>query len=204
MKSMSDHYSAVQLRTDRWNALQQATAALVREPSGRPAIASVKRIGELFEALEVIEPYWAFPGLAAFDAMRRQFEHKNYDDLNFSVRRATRALASGAYRRRTIPLDRDDSETEENEDEAMLSPEARALSKPYFEVLIVDGVSDHQARWMRSNMHDMRRTEDGFIYEAVVVPSLEDALIGILFNHNIQAVVVRPRAGRLSDHRQIR
>tara|TARA_R110002126_G_scaffold201487_1_gene349113 strand:- start:27847 stop:30585 length:2739 start_codon:yes stop_codon:yes gene_type:complete len=192
MKSMSDHYSAVQLRTDRWNALQQATAALVREPSGRPAIASVKRIGELFEALEVIEPYWAFPGLAAFDAMRRQFEHKNYDDLNFSVRRATRALASGAYRRRTIPLDRDDSETEENEDEAMLSPEARALSKPYFEVLIVDGVSDHQARWMRSNMHDMRRTEDGFIYEAVVVPSLEDALIGILFNHNIQAVVVRP------------
>ena len=192
MKSMSDHYSAVQLRTDRWNALQQATAALVREPSGRPAIASVKRIGELFEALEVIEPYWAFPGLAAFDAMRRQFEHKNYDDLNFSVRRATRALASGAYRRRTIPLDRDDSETEENEDEAMLSPEARALSKPYFEVLIVDGVSDHQARWMRSNMHDMRRTEVGFIYEAVVVPSLEDALIGILFNHNIQAVVVRP------------
>ncbi|MDF2371318.1 MAG: ornithine decarboxylase [Rhizobiaceae bacterium] len=192
MKSMSDHYSAVQLRTDRWNALQQATATLVREPSGRPAIASVKRIGELFEALEVIEPYWAFPGLAAFDAMRRQFEHKNYDDLNFSVRRATRALASGAYRRRTIPLDRDDSETEENEDEAMLSPEARALSKPYFEVLIVDGVSDQQARWMRSNMHDMRRTEDGFIYEAVVVPSLEDALIGILFNHNIQAVVVRP------------
>ena len=26
----------------------------------------------------------------------------------------------------------------------------------------------------------------------VVVPSLEDALIGILFNHNVQAVVVRP------------
>ncbi len=38
----------------------------------------------------------------------------------------------------------------------------------------------------------MRRTEDAFIYEPVVVPSLEDALIGILFNHNVQAVVVRP------------
>ncbi len=31
-----------------------------------------------------------------------------------------------------------------------------------------------------------------FIYEAVVVPSLQDALIGVLFNHNIQAIVVRP------------
>ena len=38
----------------------------------------------------------------------------------------------------------------------------------------------------------MRRTEDAFVYEPVVVPSVEDALIAILFNHNIQAVVVRP------------
>ncbi len=38
----------------------------------------------------------------------------------------------------------------------------------------------------------MRRPEDAFIYEPVIVPSIEDALIGILFNHNVQAVVVRP------------
>ena len=38
----------------------------------------------------------------------------------------------------------------------------------------------------------MRRPEDAFIYEPVMVPSVEDALIAILFNHNIQAVVIRP------------
>jgi arginine decarboxylase len=38
----------------------------------------------------------------------------------------------------------------------------------------------------------MRRPEDPFIYEAVVVPSIEDALVAVLFNHNIQAIVVRP------------
>jgi len=38
----------------------------------------------------------------------------------------------------------------------------------------------------------MRRTEDRFICEPVVVPGPEDALIAILFNHNIQAIVIRP------------
>jgi len=59
-------------------------------------------------------------------------------------------------------------------------------------VLIVDNVSEQQERWLRSNVTRMRRTEDPFIYEAVVVPSLEDALIAVMFNHNIQAIVVRP------------
>ncbi len=45
---------------------------------------------------------------------------------------------------------------------------------------------------LRNNLHRVRRAEDPFIYEPVIVPSLEDALIGILFNHNVQAVVVRP------------
>ena len=36
------------------------------------------------------------------------------------------------------------------------------------------------------------RPEAPFIYEPVAVPSLEDALIGILLNYNVQAVVVRP------------
>jgi len=59
-------------------------------------------------------------------------------------------------------------------------------------VLIVDSVSDQQERWLKSNVTRMRRVEDPFTYEAVVVPSLEDALIAVLFNHNIQAIVVRP------------
>jgi arginine decarboxylase len=50
-------------------------------------------------------------------------------------------------------------------------------------------------------MREMRRAEDPFVYEAVVVPSLEDALIGVLFNHNVQAVVVRYGFPLKSRHR---
>jgi len=192
MDSVSDYYSATQLRADRWSALREATTSLCRNPSEKAAAALRSRISELFASLSLIEPYWAFPGMAAFDHMRRQFDMGNFDDLSFTVHRVKRALTTGAYRRRTIPLERDSVDDEEHNDEAMLSPEARAMSRPYFEVLIVDSVNDQQERWLKSNVARMRRPEDPFHYEAVVVPSLEDALIAVLFNHNIQAIVVRP------------
>lgn len=192
MQSVNEYYSAIQLRTDRWSSLRDSVAALARNPDGRGAVAQRRKVAGLFDALSVIEPYWAFPGMSAFDHMRRQFEHGNLDDLAFSVQRAARALTTNAYRRRHVPLERDSTDKDDHDDEAILPPEARALARPYFEVLIVDQVNDHQERWLRANMVRMRRPEDQFIYEPVVVPSMEDALIAILFNHNIQAIVVRP------------
>ncbi|WP_323037009.1 aminotransferase class I/II-fold pyridoxal phosphate-dependent enzyme [Pararhodobacter sp.] len=192
MQSMSDYYSAVQLRTDRWSTIREKLGELERSPTSRRATGLRTEVSKLFEALETIERYWAFPGIAAFVHMRRQFENGNVSDVAFTVRRVTRALVSGAYRRRHIPLDRDSNDSDDHEDEALLSPDARALSKPYFEVMIVDDVNEHQERWLKANMTAMRRSEDAFTYEAVVVPSLQDALIGVLFNHNVQAIVVRP------------
>lgn len=192
MDSVSDYYSAIQLRSDRWSALRVVAGSLARGAPENNADKLRSRAQSLFESLSLIEPYWAFPGMAAFDHLHRQFDHNNYEDLSFSVHRITRALTTGAYRRRHIPLERDSSDKEEYDDEALLSPEARALAKPYFEILIVDSVSEQQERWLKSNVQNMRRPEDQFIYEAVVVPSLEDALIAVLFNYNIQAIVVRP------------
>ena len=192
MQTMSDYYSAVQLRSDHWSTLRQSLDQLANDPEGRKAKTCRAKVEEMFNALHLIERYWAFPGIHTFDHMRRQFDNGNYRDVAFTVRRAARALTTGAYRRRHIPLERDMDDKDENEDEAILSPDARALAKPYFEVMIVDDVNEHQERWLRQNMASMRRPEDAFTYAPVVVPSLQDALIGVLFNHNIQAIVVRP------------
>jgi len=189
---MSDYYSAVQLRADHWGELRALVEGLAKNPEGRSAKAAHAKVEKLFEQLATIETYWAFPGVAAFNYLRRLFENGKFEDCAFTIHRVTRALTTGAYRRRHIPLDREMVEGEDQDDEALLSPDARALTKPYFEVLIVDDLNDQQERWLKSNIEAMRRPEDAFIYEAVVVPSLQDALIGILFNHNIQAIVVRP------------
>jgi arginine decarboxylase len=65
MQSMSDYYSAIQLRSDRWSALREASSALSREPEGKHAQAQMAKIDQLFDSLSLIEAYWAFPGVQA-------------------------------------------------------------------------------------------------------------------------------------------
>jgi arginine decarboxylase len=173
--------------------LREVAEGLHRHGSeGRQGKKLLAQAHDLFDALAPIETYWAFPGAAAFDHLRRMLDTGNIEDLSSTVRRVARALTSGAYRRRSVPLSSDEVEPEELEAEISLAPEIRSLGRPYFEVLIVDDVPEQQARFLRNSLQRMRRAEDAFIYEPVVVPSLEDALIGILFNHNVQAIVVRP------------
>lgn len=193
LPNIGDYYSATQLRADRWSALRETAESLLSHgPDGRKGAKLLKTAEALFEALSPIEVYWAFPGAYSFDHLKRLLEQRNIEDLAISVRRVARALSSGAYRRRTIPIASDEIDNDDFEDESTLAPEDRALGRPYFEVLIVDNVNEHQERFLRKNLHRVRRSEDPFIYEAVVVPSLEDALMGILFNYNVQAVIIRP------------
>ncbi len=192
MQIENKYYSAIQLRSDQWNALREQLRRLANAATTRDTSKDRENVKDLFDSLAITETYWAFPGVQGFDHMRRQFEHGNFDDAAFSVERVTRALTTGAYRRRHIPLERENSDSEDYEDEAMQSVEARALTKPYFEVMIVDDLNEHQERWLKSNFQRLQRPEDPFHYQLVVVPSLEDALIGVLFNYNIQAIVVRP------------
>ncbi len=192
IQNMNDYYSAIQLRSDRWSALREAVHNIAATPPSKKHDKLHSKIHDLFDSLSLIETYWAFPGVQSFDHIRRQFEHGNYTDAAFSIQRVARALTTGAYRRRHIPLERDSTDAEELEDEAMQTVEARALAKPYFEVLIVDDVNEHHERWLKSNFLRMQRPEDPYHYVPVIVPSLQDALIGILFNYNIQAIVVRP------------
>ncbi len=192
MSPAHDQYSATQLRADRWTALREAAAELSRDAPARISPTLRSQAEDLFEALAPMETYWAFPGRQAFDQMRRQLAHNSFSELAAGVQRVARALTTGAYRRRHIPLDSDADDRGDHDDEGMLSPDQRTMTRPYFEVLIVDDVSVAQDHWLKSNVHAMQRPEDPFIYEAVIVPSVEDALIAALFNHNIQAIVVRP------------
>ena len=192
MQSMSDYYSAIQLRLDQWSSLRELTANLIDNPTEKELKLLQNSISEILQSLSLIERYWAFPGIQAFEQIQRNFKTGNHDRMAFACNNVSRALGSGSYRQRQILLDQETIDTDEMEDESVGHLTARTKARPYFEVMIVDDVSDQQERWLKSNVSDMRRPEDSFIYEAFVVPSLEDALIAVLFNHNIQAIVVRP------------
>ncbi len=191
--SLGEYYSAVQLRFDRWSSLHEITKQmLLCRRNGQDTGALTKKAESLLDILAPIEMYWAFPGQVTFEHMRHLLIQNACEDLAFCTRRIFRALMSGAYRRRSIPLIRQQSDTEDDEDDSPENVEARTHQQPYFEVLIVDELLETQVKWLRQSLQRMRRPEDQFIYESFVVPSIEDALITILYNHNVQTVVIRP------------
>jgi arginine decarboxylase len=188
--TLTDYYNASQLRADSWNRLKGCTGRLVGGHGGRNAAKLKRQAEEILTLLEPIESYWAFPGRIAFHQLRRLLLAEDYEALERIVGRVVRALMSNSYRRRSVTVSvQDEGETED--EELVESLEEQTYARPYFEVLIVDNVTPAQEHGVRAGLHEMRRPEDRFIYEPVVVPSFEDAVIAVLFNHNIQAVVIR-------------
>ena len=199
--SLGAHYNASQLRADTWNRLKAIASGLANRLYGRDTPEGLKaEAARALDLLAPIESYWVFPGRDACHQLRKLLNKEDYSTLAGAVSRIVRALMSNSYRRRTVPIGIQ-GEAEDEEEEALEAKDDRLLARPYFEVLFVDNLSTHQERLLRVGLREMRRTEDPFVYEAVVVPSLEDALIGVLFNHNVQAVVVRYGFPLKSRHR---
>lgn len=187
--SLSDYYSASQLRNDRWTALKSVATQLSSATRERSKLLQIEKARALLTALEPIEAYWAFPGRRGLEQLRKLLGREDFSGFAHLVSRIVKALISGSYRRHFIDVSHEDEHDPEKE---VIDPiEERAHARPYFEVLFVDDLTSAQEEAQRLALRDMRRADDQFIYESITVPSFEDALIAVLFNHNIQSVVVR-------------
>lgn len=186
--SLSRYYNASQFRIDTWNELKNISHRLAHG-GARDNDKNLAR--ETLDQLAPTEMYWAFPGDYAFQQLYRLLDAGEFGTLARVVWRCVGGLMSGLYRRKHIDLGLGGEQTPAEPGEDLDTEEERIRRRPYFEVLIVDDLTLAQQRQQRDELAKIRRNEDSFTYQPVFVPSFEDALIAVLFNHNIQAVVIR-------------
>lgn len=205
---LSAHYHASRLRADTWSSLKVAASQLAESGPGRGTAGASSGRAEVLRALDVlesIETYWAFPGKSAVAHLRMLAERGEARPLLDLTARILRSLTSQAYRRRHIPLlpgeEVDGEDALEIDVRERAATAAGVLGRPYCETLIVDRLSAGEEEMLRLGLRGVRRSEDRFVYDTVVVPSFEDAVIAVLFNFNIQSVVVRYDFPFRSSHR---
>ncbi len=190
-RTLDFYHSANQLRFDTWhhveNLLERLSARQRRD--GNDGL--IDQIEECLTSLESIEDYTAFPSKDDFNLLWKLYHRKEFALLARIVARIARALSSDSYRVRHIELGRNLEIDEDIETPEAGGERDGVLHRPYFELLIVDDISDEEIRALRDGLRAIRRPEDRFVYDVVVVPSFEDALIAVLFNYNIQACVIR-------------
>jgi arginine decarboxylase len=196
MTDSSRAYNSVwQFRGDAWCRLEEAADRLNRPTTtGKLKEKYVAICKDLLTRLTPLEPYWAYPGSPQFARVQRLFTSGSYDKFGHAVARINRALTTESYRT-------GDVEHAGLDDHDMLPADPRQLEQQsagtkeqlYFEVLVVESMTEAQERALRKEVRSWRRPDDEFVYELVVVASGDEALIAARLNVNLQAVVIRRR-----------
>ncbi len=182
------------LRGDAWASLADLTKRMsdARTPQDqRPALQ--EQASRLVRLLDPLETYWAYPGRTHLEQVASLCDMGDYESAMQMTDAVTRVISGKA----------EDVAQAEWDDAA--SPAGRAardpLGRPGVQVLVVDDLSEAEVTQLRQEMRRLRRAEDPFTYELVVVSSFEDALVAVLLNSEIQACVIRPGFGVLARHR---
>ena len=187
-----------QIRNDAWCSLEETSRPAGPGRGPAPPVGELdEAIHQLLDVLGPIERFWAFPGTQAFQKLRRLFTAGKYDRFAALVRGINRALATDSYRSgHAWDLGAEDDAL----DHVAHPMEHGRADRPYFEVLVVEDMTEHQEHALREELRRWRRPDDPFIYEIVVVPSLEDAIMAARLNFGLQACVVRRRFARRSRY----
>ncbi len=174
------HYNAARLRSHTWDQLKLAAMDL-DEGRGTP-----QEVAAILRDLLSIELYWAYPGRVAVRHLQDMLRGKEYHGLHLAVNHVVRSLSSGAFR--SDPEALADPLAGRNE---LLEAEEEKPKPNYFEVLFVDELDEEEEVALKHKLLKCRDRSDAFMYDSLVVRTVQDALIALLFNHNIQAVVIR-------------
>jgi len=187
--SMIQYRSVWEMRSDGWIGLVDDLGCLaVLARTHAEWETRMTRVRQILATLAPVEGYWAFPGARVFQELSNWVERGELARAHQAARRIHRMLAAQTYRHETVALDGDGELPSQIETD---SERQAQLRRPYFEVLIVDEMSPAEEDALRRRVQRKRTADDDFVFDIVVVPSFEDALIATLVNFNLQAVVIR-------------
>ena len=186
-----DHFfSTSAARLDRWrqlNAKAQAWAAEAQTGKSRSGRAAVEAA---LAEVRGLEDFFAFPGLRLMNALAERIASDDALGTGRLVRRLSGALLSGSYRNDAGEWESSDDNAGSVPDRVPLVPGGADMRRPYFETLFVTAAPTGNFPRIADELRRLRRAEDPMIYEPVLVGSFEDAMMGIIMNGKVEAVVI--------------
>ena len=173
-------FSASEERVERWRELHRA----VKDKRQQDAAAQLAQ-------LDALEDLCGYPGSRLMALVHERLKENDWPGLGRLVQRISLSLLSNSYRDDPEAW-KSDEEQEDAHIPKVLPPSIGRgqARKPYCEVLVV--TPGERSTWgaMCDGMRKLRRDSDDFVVEPVAVGSFEDALLAVLVNYNIQAVVM--------------
>ena len=196
---LSNFFSASEGRLDRWRTLHRIAKTMVGV-AGQDAEARRQEAQTLLADMGPLEDFCGYPGPRLMAQLHERLQTGDWTGFARLVQRISNSLLTNSYRDSTEPW-KAEEESEMRPADILPPSIGRGQSrKPYLEVLMVS--PGERSMWpeIREVFRRLRRVEDPFIYEPVVVGSFEDAVLATVFNHNLQAVVISDGFGFHSQY----
>ena len=175
--------STWRLRSDAWEYLKYAIKRLVMSGGDFSMIAADGEVWRSLRSLKTIELYWGGFGQRYVEEIAQLLSDGEFDKAHDLITRAVNRL-----RGTTVPDTIDEELTEEERAEIR----DRQDPRPRFEVLIVDETTEGGRDELHADLLKLRSASDQFIYDYVIVPTADDAVVAALTNPNLLACVIRP------------
>ncbi|MBP2444197.1 aminotransferase class I/II-fold pyridoxal phosphate-dependent enzyme [Rhizobium leguminosarum] len=179
--------SISELRCENWRSLVNDLAQLAAISPSDFNDATFERVLRNISTMSSMELYWAFPGALAFAGLREMIERRALTQAHVEARWINAMLAGKAYRHQSVSLEAEGDLPSRIETEEERQAQIR---RPYFEALFVGEMLASEQETIRQRVKRKRGVGDPFVFDAVFVPSFEDALNATLLNADIQAVVI--------------
>jgi arginine decarboxylase len=173
-------FSASEERVERWRELHRA----VKDKRQQDAAAQLAQ-------LDALEDLCGYPGSRLMALVHERLKENDWPGLARLVQRISLSLLSNSYRDDPEAWKSDEEQEDPHIPKVLPPSMGRGQArKPYCEVVIVS--PGERSTWgaMADGMRKLRRETDEFVIEPVVVGSFEDAMLAVLVNYNIQAVVM--------------
>lgn len=176
--------SVAQLQTDLWwtiGDLARRLAASGLDPAERAGAEAA--LDEALADVEILSRFYSHPGRQVVAALREQRNH-SYLDLSRAAERIGRSLI-GELPVTIASL----SGTQDSGDGTTTGSVNR---RPGFDLLVVADLSEVEEARLHQELRALRRPEDPLVYDVITVPSFVDAMVAVMINPWLQAVVTRP------------
>jgi len=196
--STNPHFNVAQLRIDLWNRLRsQLHVHKYGDLSDKDEKKQKEALG-LLDDLAIVEQYFSFPGEYRIQKLKEAIKRRGYSAASTTVNELVRQLVSESYRSNPRLLKEDPEDETHGHDSAEQS--RGGSKKNYFEIVFVDNLSKMEEHALRLKVGELREDDEHLVYDIIVQRSFQDALITLLFNYNIQAVVIRYAPSYISEN----
>jgi arginine decarboxylase len=184
-------FTVAEARFDRWRSLLQAVRDWdsVSKQEHRDKERYHGEVGALFAELHQWEDFFAYPGQGLLRLLNDSVGSGDAAGTVRLVQNISTALLTHSYRSNPVNGGTADH-TSISFDKIPGNNEDNAPHRPYFEVLVVSPARQEVWSELSQELRKLRRSHDKFIYETVFVGSFEDAVLGVILNGGIEAVVI--------------